>query len=85
MKDDQGREWAGNKKRQVFLANRLTREAKLSREHPVDIAGAVGTIAANLICDCATDLENALEGLKRHYEDMQVTVRERFGTRGKAN
>jgi hypothetical protein len=76
--DHKGRKWAGSKDRQKFLTNRIVREGKLSRENPIDVAGAVGTITANAICDYAKNYADAVEGLTAHYGDMMEVLRQRF-------
>lgn len=56
-RDDKGREWAGDRHRQMAIAAYLNKF--LSNEDPVDVAGAVGTVVANTICDWSLTKEDA--------------------------
>ena len=69
-------EWAGDKRRQDFIVRRIERECK--KEDPINMAGATGTVMANVICDYASSYEIAIEGLTAHYGDMKRVVMERF-------
>jgi hypothetical protein len=74
--DDEGREWAGDFHRQQILTQRIGR--LIDGKQVVDIMASLGTVAANFICDIASDEAAALAGLQAHHEDMQRVIRARF-------
>lgn len=83
MLDDKGREWAGDLRAQRILTDRIMRI--IDGKDVVDIAGALGTIIANMICDFASSEESALRGLEQFHGDMRNVVKARFAKKGAVN
>jgi len=80
IKDDQGRDWAGNKRTQELLVDTFLAVCEKEGLAPVDIVGCAETVLVNMIADIAIDLPAALEGLKACVSDMEITLRQRFST-----
>ena len=70
--------WAGSKDRQKFLVKHILDMCELDEESPIDVAGAVGTIVANTICDISHSREDALDGFKMWCMDMVSVIDSRF-------
>jgi hypothetical protein len=81
--DDKGRPWAGDFNRQRIMEQRIRRI--IDGKNPVDIAGALGTIMANMISDCAKTEADALRGLEQHTVDMREVVKARFAPKPSVN
>lgn len=72
--------WAGSLERQVYLVNHIIRSCDLHDEYIVDVAGAVGTIVINAMCDVSDTREDALQGFKMWCKDMLTVIDQRFPT-----